>query len=123
MEAGEAAEEEAGRCGPARTGTAPAPEAGPGRWPGWRGEAGPVWGSGGTFGLEYERIIITVSHRSERFRNHNHNIMLFSSTFQVEDLLRGEPDQQVEVGVEMFPPEAEDPAPLLGWEVRTLNAV
>ena len=50
-------------------------------------------------------------------------IILFSSTLQVEDLLCGEPDQQIEVGVEMFPPEPEDPAPLLGWEVRTLDAV
>ena len=50
-------------------------------------------------------------------------IILFSTTLQVEDLLRGEPDQQIEVGVEMFPPEPEDPAPLFGWEVWTLNAV
>ena len=48
---------------------------------------------------------------------------LFSTTFQVEDLLCGESNQQIEVGVEMFPPESEDPAPLLGWEVWTLNAV
>ena len=52
MEVGEAAVEEGEQCGPARTETAPAPEAAPGRWRGWRAEAGAVSESGWTFGLE-----------------------------------------------------------------------
>ena len=39
MEVDEAAVEAVEQCGPARTETAPAPEAGPGRWRGWPEEA------------------------------------------------------------------------------------
>ena len=52
MEAGEAAVEAGEQSGPARTETAPAPEAGPGRWRGWPEEARAVSESDWTFGLK-----------------------------------------------------------------------
>ena len=52
MEAGEAVVEEGEQSGPARTETAPAPEAAPGRWRGRRAGAAAVSGSGWTSGLK-----------------------------------------------------------------------
>ena len=70
MEVDEAAVEAGGQSGPARTETAPAPEAGPGRWRGWPEEARVVSESGWTFGLKIHELHEKLSQPviSQRFK-------------------------------------------------------
>ena len=54
--------------------------------------------------------------------NYQHSIISRSGS-QSDNLLGGDLDEEIEVHVEMLPPESEDPAPLLSGEVGGLDAV
>ena len=55
--------------------------------------------------------------------NTYHQQCLSGSSSQTDDLLSCNLDEEIEVDVEMLPPEPKDPAPLLGGEVGRLDAV